>query len=61
MPMTGASVAPPKVTLEFKGLNGKFDGTLTNNGAVLDGTWEQFGNKMPLKLERSSTSNSNKK
>ena len=56
LPMTSASVAPPKVTLEWKALNGKFEGTLTNNGSVLEGTWEQGGNKMPLKLERSAAS-----
>ena len=60
LPMTGASVAPPKVTLEWKGLNGKFEGVLTNNGSVLEGTWEQFGNKMPLKLERSTASTAKK-
>lgn len=53
LPMTSASVALPTVTMEWKAIRGKFEGTLTNNGAALDGTWEQFGNKMPLKLERS--------
>lgn len=52
MPMTGGSFTPPKATLEWKGISGKFEGTLTNNGSVLDGIWEQGGMKMPLKLER---------
>ncbi len=54
LPMSSGSYSAPKVTLEWKGIRGKFEGTLTNNGSVLDGTWEQFGNKMPLKLERSA-------
>jgi hypothetical protein len=54
LPMTSASVELPKVTMEWKAIRGKFEGTLTNNGSVMEGTWEQFGNKMPLKLERSS-------
>jgi hypothetical protein len=61
LPMTSASVAPPKVTLEWKAIHGKFEGTLTNNGSVMEGTWEQFGNKMPLKLERSAAPADNKK
>jgi hypothetical protein len=54
LPMTSASVAAPKVTMEWKALRAKFEGTLTNNGAAIEGTWEQMGNKMPLKLERSA-------
>lgn len=52
LPMSTGSVSPPNVTLEWKGIRGKFEGTLTNNGSIMEGTWEQFGNKMPLKLER---------
>ena len=56
LPMSSASIEPPKITLEWKGIRGKFEGLLTNNGSVMEGTWEQFGNKMPLKLERAAGS-----
>jgi len=60
LPMTGGSFTAPKAMLEWKGISGKFEGTLTNNGSVLNGTWEQGGMKMPLKLERSTTTNNKK-
>jgi hypothetical protein len=55
LPMTKGSFTPPQLVLEWQGIRGKFEGTLTNNGSVLEGTWEQMGNKMPLKLERAAT------
>lgn len=55
LPMGSASTEPPKVVMEWPAIRGKFDGVITNEGAALDGTWEQFGNKMPLKLERKKT------
>mgnify|MGYP003574944706 CR=1 FL=1 len=61
LPLSAASFTAPKVTLEWKALNAKFEGTLTNNGAALEGTWEQFGNKTPLKVERVALTADNKK
>ena len=58
--MGSAKVELPKVVMEWPGIRGKFEGVLTNEGAVLDGTWEQFGNKMPLKLERTKAQSNNK-
>jgi hypothetical protein len=60
LPLTSGSFSPPTVLLEWQGIRGKFEGTLTNNGAALDGTWEQMGNKMPLKLERVTAANNKK-
>jgi hypothetical protein len=59
LPMASASIEPPKVTMEWPAIRGKFEGVITNEGAALDGTWEQFGNKMPLKLERAKTAAKN--
>ena len=61
LPMGSAKIEFPKVTMEWPGIRGKFEGVLTNEGGVLDGTWEQFGNKMPLKLERAKGQSENKK
>lgn len=54
LPMANASVEPPKVVMEWPAIRGKFEGVITNDGAVLEGTWEQFGSKLPLRLERSA-------
>ncbi|MGZ8899870.1 MAG: hypothetical protein ACXW3Z_07225, partial [Limisphaerales bacterium] len=61
LPMANASIEPPKVVMEWPAIRGKFEGVITNEGAALDGTWEQFGNKMPLKLERTKTAAKNSK
>lgn len=61
LPMGSANIEPPKVVMEWPAIRGKFDGVITNEGAVLEGTWEQFGNKMPLKLERAKTTARNTK
>jgi len=52
LPMASATIEPPKVVMEWPAIRGKFEGVITNEGSVLDGTWEQFGTKLPLKLER---------
>jgi hypothetical protein len=55
IPMSKASFQAPKLMLEWKGIRGKFDGTINKDGTVLDGKWEQFGNPAPLKLERTAS------
>lgn len=60
LPMGNASFKPPKITMEWPGIRGTFEGILTNNGTTLEGTWEQFGNKMPLTLNRASANNDSK-
>jgi hypothetical protein len=59
LPMTNAKLEPPSVVMEWPAIRGKFDGVITNEGSALEGTWEQFGNKLPLKLERKTKYNKN--
>jgi hypothetical protein len=47
--------------MEWPAIRGKFEGVITNEGSALDGTWEQFGTKMPLKLERARAEAKNTK
>jgi serine-type D-Ala-D-Ala carboxypeptidase/endopeptidase len=61
LPMASATIEPPKFVMEWPAIRGKFEGVITNEGAALDGTWEQFGTKMPLKLERTKTAAKNTK
>ena len=60
IPMTGGGVTNTLVRLEWKGINGVFKGTITNQGAVVDGTWEQNGPGLKLKLERASAATETK-
>ncbi len=60
LPMSTASYTPPKIRLEWRGIRGKFEGTLNKEGTIMEGTWEQFGNPMPLKLERVAASEKEK-
>lgn len=61
LPMSGASFNAPNVELEWKGIRGKFQGTINKEGTMLEGTWDQMGMKSPLKLERTSPSENAKK
>lgn len=57
LPMSSASFTAPTLKMEFKGIRGKYEGTLSKDGKSIEGKWEQFGNPMPLKLERTTESN----
>jgi hypothetical protein len=61
LPMASATIEPPKVLMEWPAIRGKFEGVITNEGTALDGTWEQFGTKLPLKLERTKAEAKNSK
>jgi hypothetical protein len=60
LPMSTASFTAPKIHLEWRGIRGKFEGTLNKEGSVMEGTWEQGGNPLPLKLERATASDKEK-
>jgi hypothetical protein len=60
IPMSSGGVTNSQVRLEWKAINGLFKGTITNQGAVLDGTWEQMGPGLKLKLERVETAAASK-
>jgi hypothetical protein len=55
LPLSSSSYTPPKIHLEWRGIRGKFDGTVNKEGTLMEGTWDQFGNPMPLKLERTTS------
>ena len=50
--MSGATVTNRAVQFDFKTIHGAFKATLNQEGNLLDGTWEQGGTTLPLKLER---------
>jgi hypothetical protein len=52
MPMTRGEFTNSIAKLEWKPIHGVFKGTLNTEGTVLDGTWEQMGPPLNLKLER---------
>jgi hypothetical protein len=57
LPMTSATFTAPTLKMEFKGIRGKYEGTVSKDGKSIDGKWEQMGNPMTLKLERTTESN----
>jgi hypothetical protein len=61
IPMSTGSFTTPSLKMEWKGIRGKFEGELSKDGQTIDGKWEQFGNPMPLKLERSTDKDANAK
>lgn len=52
LPISSVGFTNPVVRLEFRSLNGSFEGTLTNNNQTLIGTWQQGQMKNDLILER---------
>jgi hypothetical protein len=54
IPMSSGSYTNHQARLEWKAINGVYKGTLTNQGAVLEGTWEQMGPGLKLRLERTA-------
>jgi hypothetical protein len=61
IPMTTAAVTAEKVVFEWKGMRAKFEAKINSDGTLLDGTWEQFGNPLPLKMERTPAPETGKK
>ena len=60
LPMSSASYTSPKANFEWKGIRGKYDGKMNEAGTEMEGTWEQFGNPTPLKLERTTAEEAKK-
>lgn len=54
LPITSVGYTNPVVRIEWKGIHGVFTGKVNPEGTVLDGTWEQGGPPLALKLDRSS-------
>jgi hypothetical protein len=52
MPVSTMGYTNPVVRMEWKGIRGVYTGTLNKEGTEMEGTWEQFGNPSPLKLQR---------
>lgn len=55
IPSSSASFQAPKVSMEWKGIRGKYEGTINKEGTIIEGKWEQGGNPLPLKFERTPT------
>ena len=58
IPASTASYTASTLKMEWKGIRGKYEGTLSKDGTSIDGKWEQFGPPMPLKLERTTEKDS---
>ena len=54
LPMSSGSVTNLAVKLEWKNLHGTFKGALNKDGTIMDGTWEQGGPPLTLKMERAA-------
>jgi len=52
LPTTSMTLSNSNIRVEFKSLRAVYTGTLTNQGKVMDGKWEQMGNPLPLRFER---------
>jgi hypothetical protein len=61
IPASSASFTAPKLKMEWKGIRGKFEGKINKEGTEVDGKWEQIGDPLPLKLERTATFEGDKK
>ncbi len=52
IPATSASVEDGRVRLVLEGIGGVYEGTLSDDGQRMDGTWRQGGQSFPLTLTR---------
>jgi hypothetical protein len=52
LPLSSATLTNSNARLEWKSIRGVFKGILNKEGTVLDGTWEQMGPPLTLKMER---------
>jgi len=51
IPVTNITFINPNLKIEISNINFKYEGVLKND-TLIEGTFSQFGNSMPLKLER---------
>jgi hypothetical protein len=52
IPVTKVTRNGASLILEMRQLGGGFDGTISKDLKIIDGTWTQMGNKIPLVLKR---------
>jgi len=52
LPASSIGYTNPVVRMEWKGIRGVYTGTMNKEGTEMAGTWEQWGNTSPLKLQR---------
>ena len=52
IPVTAVSRNGQSLTMELKGIGGKFEGKIADNLQSIDGTWSQGGASVPLVLKR---------
>lgn len=52
IPVSKVSFADSRAIFELKAISGAYEGTLSADGARLDGTWKQAGSQFPLILEK---------
>lgn len=52
MPVTKATTTGKGLAIEIKSVGGSYEGTMTGDGAEINGTWKQSGQTMPLIFKR---------
>ena len=52
IPVQTTTVADGVVVLEVPQISARYEGTLSEDGTLMEGTWTQGGNAFPLNLER---------
>jgi hypothetical protein len=52
VPLTTVDYAKPTARFDIAGIDGHFEGTLKDDGSVIDGTWTQAGHSTPCLLTR---------
>jgi hypothetical protein len=55
LPATSMTLAKSEVRLEWKAMGAVFEGTLSEDGSIMDGQWKQGPNPQPLKFERTAS------
>ena len=52
IPLTTAEYSKPTARFDITSIDGHFEGTLSDDGSAIDGTWTQVGNDTPCLLTR---------
>ncbi|MEO5804827.1 MAG: hypothetical protein ABIR24_14990 [Verrucomicrobiota bacterium] len=52
LPASFITYSKPAVEIEFRGIGGKFEGEINNEGSEMAGIWTQLGNSTPLVFKR---------
>ncbi len=60
LPASAASFTAPALKMEWRAIRGKYEAKMSADGKSIEGTWEQFGNPMPLTLERITEAEANR-